>query len=396
MARRLSIERDVMVPMRDGVRLATDIFHAASGAADRAVLLYRTPYCKDEMERTLGFARWFAERGYTVVQQDCRGCYKSEGLVAYLTPEALDGLDTLRWIEAQAWGDADVGSFGTSWSGWTQTAMAVAGSSRLRTIVPMMSGADAWTSSVRHGGALELRWIAWAFWHSAENRQAGLAKTPATEEALIHPRVRFQDWLRRWPIAPGETQLALTPAYEAWAFELLNNEDRSAFWESHSLAPARHAAALTDVSALYISSWYDSYARGETELYQAHRDAGDARVRLMMGPWLHGTASVEDGTAGGVALGPEAAISDYKALLLAWFDRELKGAGPGVQEKAPVRIFVMGGGSGTLDAAGRLDHGGRWPAAKPNGHWRAPRNASGACTATAHYAIPFPRTTLPL
>ncbi len=360
MAEGLVIERDVMAPMRDGVRLATDIFHAAGGEANAPVLLYRTPYCKDETERSLGFARWFAERGYTVVQQDCRGCYNSEGQVAYLTPEAEDGLDTLHWIEAQAWGKVNVGSFGTSWSGWTQTAMAVEGRSRLKTIVPMMSGADAWTSSVRHGGALELRWIAWAFWHSAENRQAALGKTPAMEEALVHPRVRFQDWLRRWPISPGQTQLALTPAYEAWAFELLKGEDRSAFWESRSLAPARYAAALSGVSALYISSWYDSYARGEAELYRAHRDAGAARVRLMMGSWLHGTASVEDGTAGGVALGPEAAIADYKALLLAWFDRELKGFGPGVQENAPARIFVMGGGSGKLDAAGRLEHGGHW------------------------------------
>ncbi len=360
------VERNVMAPMRDGIRLATDVFHSSEGRGRSPVLLCRTPYSKDELERTAGFAAWFAARGYTVVLQDCRGCYKSEGEVAYLTPEAGDGLDTLRWIAGQAWGDADVGSYGTSWSGWTQTAMATAGPSRLKTIVPMMSGADAWSSSVRHGGALEMRWIAWAFWHSAENTQEGLGKTPTIERALIHPERRFVDWLRRWPIRRGETQLALTPAYEAWALDLMAREERSAFWDGPSLAPARHASALAGVSALYISSWYDSYARGETELYLAHRDAGGEGARLMMGPWLHGTATVEERTAGGVDLGPDAAIADYKALLLAWFDRELKGLGPGVQADAPVRIFVMGGGAGTLDVAGRLEHGGRW---RDEGAW---------------------------
>ncbi len=356
----LEVERNVMIEMRDGVRLATDVFRPPSGPSLAPVLLFRTPYSKDEAEATLGFASWFCERGYTVVQQDCRGCFHSEGRVDYLHPEAMDGLDTLDWIAAQPWGDVDVGSWGTSWCSWTQTAMAVAGRSRLKTIVPMMSGADAWSSSVRHGGALELRWIAWAFWHSAQNTQVGLGKTAALDNALIHPERRFSDWLRRWPIVRGETQLALVSAYEAWAFELLETEDRTDYWNSPSLAPARHVAGLDGISALYISSWYDSYARGETELYRAHRDLGGQRVRLVMGPWLHGTATVEQSSAGGVDLGTEAAIADYKSLLLAWFDAELKAKSKAAPTDAPVRIFVMGGGSGTLDATGLLDHGGRW------------------------------------
>ncbi len=360
MTARTKILHDVMVTMRDGVRLATDVYFPEAARGPPPILFYRTPYSKDEMARTWGFAPWFAAHGYIVVQQDCRGCYKSEGLTDFLEPEALDGLDTLRWIEAQPWGDADVGSWGTSWSGWTQTAMAVAGSSRLKTIVPMMSGSDAWSSSVRHAGALELRWIAWAFWHSAENTQAALAKTPDIEAALVHPEKRFQDWLRNWPIAPGETQLDLTPGYRKWPFELMRNEDRSPLWESPSYAPGRHAQALARVSALYISSWYDSYARGTPELYQAHRDAGGKPARLMMGGWLHGTQTVEQSTSGGVDLGPTAAMADYKTFLLRWFDGELKGIPPTSQAEAPVRIFVMGGGSGAIGSGGLLDHGGVW------------------------------------
>mgnify|MGYP002382402816 CR=1 FL=1 len=142
--------------MRDGVRLASDIYHP-KGVSKPPVLLYRTPYSKDETARLYGFASFLAGHGYTVVAQDCRGCFKSEGDVDFLRPEAEDGYDTLSWIAGQPWGDADVGSWGTSWSAWTQTAMASLGPARLKTIVPNMSGSDGWTSSIRHNGALELR-----------------------------------------------------------------------------------------------------------------------------------------------------------------------------------------------------------------------------------------------
>lgn len=355
-ARAVSIAHDVMVPMRDGVRLATDVYTPSDAGPGTPVLLYRTPYDKDEMAAQFGFARFFADSGYIVVQQDCRGCFKSEGDVDFLWPEAEDGYDTLAWIAAQPWGDADVGAWGTSWSAWTQTAMAALAPARLQTIVPMMSGSDAFTSSVRHAGALELRWIAWAFWHAAENTQAGL-KSPETDEALIRPAKRFSDWLRAWPIRRGETQLAQTPAYERWAFELIEQTARNARWDHPSLHPAAHMAAMRDISSLVIGSWYDSYTRATFETHEHHRRAG-LNTRLLVGPWLHGTATVEAPSAGGIAFPKAAAIAGYKQFLLDWFDRELRGAP--AKNDAPVRLFVMGGGSGRRDGSGLLQHGGAW------------------------------------
>ena len=170
------LTENVMVPMRDGVRMATDVYRPARAGRPltdrRPVLLHRTPYNKVETEVTVGQCRFFASRGYVVVNQDCRGCFGSEGDVNFLIPEAEDGADTLAWIRKQEWCDGTVGTFGTSWSGWTQTAMAALSPEGLATMVPNMSGADAHESSVRHGGALELRFLAWAFWHSAK-RKAG-------------------------------------------------------------------------------------------------------------------------------------------------------------------------------------------------------------------------------
>ncbi|HEY1710009.1 MAG TPA: CocE/NonD family hydrolase [Rhizomicrobium sp.] len=353
----MTIDKDVMVAMRDGVSLATDIYFPEhpTGAP---VLLYRTPYSKDEQAKTFGYAEWFAANGYIVVQQDCRGCFKSEGEVDFIRPEAADGYDTLQWIAAQPWGDADVGSWGTSWSGWTQTAMAAMGPSRLKTMVPMMSGTDAYSSSVRQGGALELRWIGWAFWHSAENTQLQLGKSEATENALIRAGKRFSDWLEQWPIRRGQTQLRLVPPYEKWAFEILEAEDRGEYWEQPSYHPARQWPRYPALSALHIGSWYDSYTRATFEHFAGHREHGVGKTKLLIGPWMHGTATVEQSFSGNVEFGREAAIADYKKLLLEWFDHELKGKGH--DTRAPVRLFVMGGGSGKRDAAGRLVHGGVW------------------------------------
>ena len=184
----LIIERDLMVEMRDGVRLATDLYLPARDGQPLPgkfpTVFHRTPYDKSDVERNGNYGRFFARRGYVAVYQDCRGTFQSEGDVNFLLPEAEDGYDALQWIDQQPWSNGKVGSWGTSWSGWTQTAMAALGPTNLKAMVVNMSGADAHESSVRHGGALELRFLAWAFWHSAANTQRALKADPAVDAAL--------------------------------------------------------------------------------------------------------------------------------------------------------------------------------------------------------------------
>ena len=114
----VSIARDVMVAMRDGVRLATDIYFPARNGepvdARMPSLLHRTPYDKSAAEETLAYGRYFAQRGYVAVIQDCRGTFASEGDVDFLLPEAEDGFDTLAWIDRQPWSNGEVGSWGCS------------------------------------------------------------------------------------------------------------------------------------------------------------------------------------------------------------------------------------------------------------------------------------------
>ncbi|MEE9253374.1 MAG: CocE/NonD family hydrolase [Pseudomonadales bacterium] len=366
------VVHDVMVPMRDGVHLATDIYFPARDGHpidDRfPILLYRTPYDKAAREHSFGWNRWFAERGYIAIAQDCRGCYRSEGEVRFLIPEAEDGYDTLQWIKTQPWGDAKVGTWGTSWSGWTQTAMAALGPDNLGAMVPNVSGSDAYSSSVRHNGALELRFIAWAFWHSTLNTQAELKADPAVNKALRTDPVLFREWLSRWPIRRGQTQLALVPPYERWAFELMTRGERDEFWDHPSMNPSKHWQDFSECPCLYVGGWYDSYTRATFENFLGHGAAKRGPVKVLVGPWTHGLTTPELTFAGNVEFGPDAALESFREIHHAWYERYLNSknddgedeASIGMDEDAPIRIFVMGGGSGAKTAEGRLVHGGKW------------------------------------
>ncbi len=357
------VEENVMVPMRDGVRLALDIYRPAeSGKALEGplpVLLLRTPYNKVVRENLLSYFHFFAQHGYIAAAQDCRGCYQSEGEVGFLIPEAEDGYDTLMWIKQQPWAGPKVGSWGTSWAGWTQTAMAALGPDNLGVMIPNMSGANAFTSSVRHNGALELRFIAWSFWHSAFNSQKQLKSSPLVDRSL-RGNTPFSEWLQRWPIKRGQTQLRHVPPYEKWVMEMITREERDEFWQHPSMNPSGAWHAFPEMPVLYVGGWYDSYTRASLENFVGHSKAKEGPIKLLMGPWTHGADTMEKSFAGDVEFGSEAALSSFKELHLDIFDHYLREQPRQVSALPPIRLFVMGGGSGLKSSQGRLIHGGEW------------------------------------
>ena len=357
------VQENVLVPMRDGVGMATDLYlpaHNGKPLANLPTLLYRTPYNKTTSSRATGDGQWFARHGYAVVMQDCRGCFESGGNVNFLLPEAEDGYDTLNWIADQPWSNGQVGTWGTSWSGWTQTAMASLGPSQLGAMIPNMSGSNAHSSTVRHGGAMELRFIAWAFWHSAGNTQAQLKSEPHIDSALNLGANSFSQWLQRMPIRRGQTQLRLVPAYENWAIELLTHSDYDDYWRHPSWAPSEHWDRFPDVPMLLVGGWYDSYTRATFENFVGLSSRKKGPVKVLVGPWVHGHVTVEKSFAGDVEFGPNAALANFRDLHLGWFDAALKGHGSAIEDQPMVRLFVMGGGGGHRSNDGRLFHGGQW------------------------------------
>lgn len=105
--------KTVMVAMRDGVQLATDIYRNPS-VPKQSVILVRTPYNKDRAKQT---AERFVEAGYSVVIQDCRGTHASEGVLIPYNNEGQDGYDTIEWIGQQPWSNGRVGTWGSSYVG---------------------------------------------------------------------------------------------------------------------------------------------------------------------------------------------------------------------------------------------------------------------------------------
>ena len=359
------IQRNRRAPMRDGVALATDVYLPAQDgvAVDRPLptLLTRTPYDK------LGFAadaEWWARRGYARVIQDVRGRFASEGDFYLLKNEAEDGYDTIEWLAEQSWSTGQVGTVGTSYMGWVQSAAAALNPPHLAAMWVNQGAFNGLTSSLRQGGALELRWLAWAFWNAPVSPEA--ARDPVLYAALDQAAVDLRGYLDRLPWRPGDTPLSLTQDYERWAIDLLTlaRED-DWLWQLPSMNFERFISQTADVPTVYSGGWYDSYTRATCESFMAFSEAMTSSQYLLMGPWTHGEAPLDRTWSGDVDFGGSAPISGNLSatrldLQRQFFDHALTGADSGWGEMPPVKMFVMGGGSGRRIASGRMDHGGRW------------------------------------
>lgn len=370
------VHSNVMVPMRDGVRLATDIYLPArdgSIAPGRfPVVLERTAYGKRLDSRSeidanasarhsrLEVARYFVEHGYVVVYQDCRGRYDSEGeFVKYLS-EASDGADTIAWLVKQGWCNGRVATKGLSYGAHAQMALASLAPPGLSAMVLDSGGfSSAYHGGIRQGGAFELKQVTWAFRRareSAARRNDGIA-----ERAFDSQDIR--EWFKSMPWRPGHSPLSGAPEYESYLFEQWTHCDFGEYWQQPGIYAAGSYDVTCKVPQVHVSSWYDVYVRTALDNYQAMRDRGSAPVQLIMGPWLHGDRNVTH--SGDVEFGPAAAFDGnvaehWRAFRLAWFDRWVKDIPNGVDREPRVRLFLMGGGSGRRNEAGRLEHGGQW------------------------------------
>ena len=359
-------QRNLMVPMRDGVRLATDVYlpvkeemathKAGHDGPGFPTLLERTPYNKRNPERVEMNGHYYASRGFVVVIQDVRGRHQSEGTFYLLKNEGPDGYDTVEWIANQHWCNGAVGTIGTSYMATTQSALAALNPPHLKAVFVNQGGSNAYTSSVRHMGAFEMRFLCWALGFEGPRSKEALAD-PVVGTALN--QVNMRDWLSRTPLKRGHSPLRFIPAYEKWAFDIITRGDYDAFWESAGFNIQLHYDQHADVPAYYSGSWYDSYTRGTLENYVGLSKRKKQPIKLIMGPWTHGWKTLALSYAGDVDFGADAVI-DYHALRLKFFDHWLKGIQTDLMEEPPVKLFIMGGGDGKKNSQGRLNHGGYW------------------------------------
>ncbi len=362
------VERDLMVPARDGVVLATDVYRPAGGAAF-PVLLERTPYDKSapsRSERTTAVAQarsraevagYFVGHGYVVVYQDCRGRYKSAGHFTKYLSEAEDGCDTLAWLLRQSWCNRRIGTFGLSYAAHTQAALGCLDPPGLAAQFLDCGGfSNAHRSGIRQGGAFDLKQATWAY-----NNALADARDPEVKAAL-----RAQDikgWFARMPWRKGQSPVSAAPEYEDYLFEQWSHGAFDDFWKRPGIYAEGYYGRYADVPVVNLSGWYDPYARTAVENYLGLSRNKRSQPRLILGPWTHGDRSLS--YAGDVDFGPSAPVDgnlaeDFFALRRRWFDRWLRDVANHAGDDPAVRVFVMGGGSGRRNSAGRLDHGGRW------------------------------------
>ncbi|MBM3859729.1 MAG: CocE/NonD family hydrolase [Verrucomicrobia bacterium] len=351
----VTVHTNVMVAMRDGVKLATDIYLPANNTEKLPVILTRLPYNKNGAKR---FGTYFASHGYAFVAQDTRGRYASEGVWHMLVDDGPDGVDCCAWIGRQPWSNGKIGMVGTSYVGGTQHAMALARAPELVTIIPVDAMSNLGRQSLRNAGAFEMRFWNWIMINAGRGSRG--SRDPSVASALAVMSTNRIHYLSYLPLRRGMTPLKFAPEYEEWLVEAMRRGANDEFWMQNNIVdyPERYK----DIPVYLVGGWYDSWAGNTTANFGALTKTLKSPVYLIMGPWIHGRQA--SSSHGQVDFGKDAAIADELAWRREWYDHWLKGLDNSIGKSAPfatkVRIFVMGTGDGSKTDKGLLNHGGFW------------------------------------
>lgn len=356
-----------MVPMRDGTRLATDIYLPSRSVTPVEgrfpVILTRTPYGKGTGAESM--AQAFVPFGYAFVIQDVRGRYKSEGHWFPIRDDPSDGFDTAQWIGAQPWSNQSIGTIGTSYSGATQHALAIANAPYVKAMIPRNAMSDFGLYGVRHHGAFEVRWMNWVMtMGNASDTPLAMvaalraAADPASAPALFEMGQNVRQYALSLPLRPGTTPLKFAPDYESWLVEAMRHGAYDKFWKDSGSSVVDHLAEYKDIPVYHVTGWYDSWGTQVANMnYVSLKRTKKSLQRLIVGPWIH---SQEQLSYAGEAQFTADASLDLGTFQRRWFDRWLKGVDNGVDREPPVRIYVMGGGDAHKTPEGRLFVGGHW------------------------------------
>jgi len=284
-----------MVPMRDGTRLATDVYLPRFPRSCFPAILIRTPDGKHEFTRLA--ARYVCRRGCALVVQDTRGRYQSGGgpRVAFVDDgwgENRDGHDTIRWIARQPWCNGRVATWGVSSMGVTQNMLAPGAPDALRAQYVMMAFSDMYAQAAYQGGVFRKELV--------------------------------EGWLKRHHYHP----MNLASVLAHWRYD--------AMWQE--LDPEEQAARV-NAPAVFVGGWHDVFLQGSINSFLTIQHQGGPRARgrcrLVIGPWTHG--DIEQ-----VADPRTAACRPLAADPFRFFEYHLKCRANGVPGDAPVTYYVMG------------------------------------------------------
>ena len=331
---KIKMRCNVMVPMRDSVRLLTDIY-MPDAPGPFPVILIRTPY-NNNREPDVQDAVYFASRGYAVLIQDVRGRGDSEGEWAPFLHEAEDGYDAQEWAGKQSWSIGKVGTSGASYVGLTQWLPAPLRNPYLAAMAPRVGFSNLYHNWVYTGGAFQLgfnlRWGAIQM-HTRTNR---------IQYLWMPEEVHLSRLFWHLPLITGD-EAAGRPCefYKQW----IRHPSYDAYWERLGNVEAKYAEI--DVPAYGFGGWYDVFLQSTLNNFkgvakQGYSEKARRGQKVLIGPWIHclgdrGTCS----KTGDIDFGP-ASLIDLRGEELRWFDYWLKGMDNGILDEPRVKVFVMG------------------------------------------------------
>lgn len=311
----VKVDYSLKITMPDGVKLAASLYTPKASGQFPTVLV-RTPYGRRTILTALP-AQIFAERGYNVLLQDVRGRFDSEGEFVPFHDEASDGKATVDWLAAQAWFDGTLATWGASYLGFVQWAIAPYAANYLRAMVPCITSSEFYTVT-RDIFGLDgaLRWLQIL---SANSKQE-LARNTYNPLALVTQNRRMQQAAKTLPISAADT--ALTGKTVKFYRDWLAHPTLDDYWQQ-----ADCSANVSDVTAPlhFVSGWDDFMLPQLLSDYARVRAAGHTPY-LTVGPYSHLSIA-----------GFWQQI--YQGLI--WFEANLRGDRSRLRAK-PVRFFVTG------------------------------------------------------
>jgi putative CocE/NonD family hydrolase len=337
----MRVEKDVLVPMRDGVLLAADVYRPLGDRPVPAVL-QRLPYGKEAGLQLAEISAW-VRAGYAVVIQDTRGRFASEGTFRPFVDEREDGEDTLTWLAACDWCDGAIGMVGGSYHGATQWMAAVSGHDALRAIAPSFTSASYYEGWTYQGGAFQLGFV--LCWTLSVLAAAELRKRVAAGDApeaelaeLIESVDGLGEVYRHLPLVDAPVPRHIAQYYFDWLERPLEDDD----WRATAPRERYGQVALPNLN---IGGWYDCFLGGTLANYIGMKERGGSaigrRPRLIVGPWAHGalTGDFPEASFGTMA---NAEVFSLAARQIRFFDRHVRGIDNGIDDDAPVTLFIMG------------------------------------------------------
>ncbi|WP_375235423.1 CocE/NonD family hydrolase [Winogradskyella sp.] len=358
------VDQKVMMPMRDGVRLATDIYRPKTD--DKVPVIFsRTPYNfnswgdGEQQTRTAQRAYEAVKRGYAYVVQNERGRYYSEGEWDILGVPLTDGYDAFTWMKNQSWSNGKIGTIGCSSTAEWQMAIAALDHPSHFAMVPQAYGAGVGRvgeffeqGNWYRGGVEQMLFFSWLYGVEHDKFKPRIP-AGATQEDLIrisrfydlapeNPRVDMSEAMKHLPI---QDILKNINGKQEVFDKMVRRKPNHPDWYKGGLY---HDDMGFGVPSFWFASWYDVSISPNLALYNHVRNnAKDSEVKdnqyMVIAPVLHCryTRATENTIVGERNVGD--ARLNYDEQIYAWFDWWLKGEDTNFKEKTPrVQYYTMG------------------------------------------------------